>query len=262
MSKFLERFNVTVTYMPLLRQLVIRDLKLKYRRSFLGYAWSILNPLMVMSIMAFVLGYVFKANINNYPVYLLSGQLIFTFFNDSSYQAINSINGNASLLKKTYVPKYIFTISKVTSALVNTFFTLGALLIVMVFTGTHFSLGMLLIPFILLEVFIFNVGVGLFLAQANVFFRDTQYIWQAFTTALTYATPLFYPINMLPVNIKKIILIANPMASYVMQFRGLILKDQVFTPNNIIYGVFWAFFALFVGAYLFFKKQDKFILYI
>ena len=102
-------------YRDLLKLLVLRDIRLKYRRSFLGYVWSILNPLLVMTVMTVVFSTMFSREIENFPVYLFSGQLLFNFMNNSSHQAIFSLSGNASLLKKTYVPKYIFTMAKITS---------------------------------------------------------------------------------------------------------------------------------------------------
>ena len=175
-------------YKDLMAQLVSRDIKLKYRRSFLGYLWSVLNPLLIMCVMTVVFSTMFKRDIENFPVYLFCGQLMFNFMNTSTHQAIYSITGNASLLKKTYVPKYIFTVSKISSGLVDFFFSLGALLLVMIVTHAKFSLYLLLVPIVALELYVFCVGLGMFLAQANVFFRDIQYIYNAVTTAWMYLT--------------------------------------------------------------------------
>ncbi len=119
-----------------------QDLKLKYRRSVLGYLWSVLNPLFIMIIMAIVFSKMFtRASITNFPVYLMSGQVMFNFMNLSTKSAIQSINGSASLLKKTYVPKYVFTVSKIISGLIDCVFSMGALLIVMLFTGENLRGG-------------------------------------------------------------------------------------------------------------------------
>ena len=110
-------------YKDLLKQLIIRDIKLKYRRSFLGYLWSVLNPLFLMLVMTVVFSQMFRRNIENFPVYLFTGQLLFNFMNQSTHQALTAINGNAALLKKAYIPKYIFVFSKITSGLVDFFFS-------------------------------------------------------------------------------------------------------------------------------------------
>ena len=119
MNLFLKRLGGFYKYRFLMQQLVTKDIKLKYRRSFLGYLWSILNPLMVMVIMVIVFSNMFRSDITNFPVYLIIGQTLYNFMSESTTQAIFSIIGNASLLKKTYVPKYVFTVSKITSSFVN-----------------------------------------------------------------------------------------------------------------------------------------------
>ena len=143
-------------YKPLMKQLVIKDIKLKYRRSFLGYIWSILNPLMIMIIMVIVFRQMFRFNIENYPVYLIIGSTLFSFMSDATSQAMWSIIGNSALLKKTYVPKYIFAISKITSSFVNTLFSLGAMLIVFIVCGVKFNFYMFWIPVVLIQIYIIH----------------------------------------------------------------------------------------------------------
>ena len=121
-------------YKDLLTLLVTKNIKLKYRRSWLGYVWSVLNPLLIMIVMSIVFSTMFSRNIENFPVYLFCGQLLFNYMNQSTHQALSSIVGNASLLKKTYVPKYIFTVAKITSGLLDLLFSMGALVIVMIVT--------------------------------------------------------------------------------------------------------------------------------
>lgn len=249
-------------YRPLMEQLVIKDIKLKYRRSFLGYVWSILNPLMIMIIMVIVFSQMFRFDIENYPVYFIIGSTLFNFMTDSTTQAMWSITGNAALLKKTYVPKYIFTLSKITSSLVNTLFSLGAMLIVFVVCDVHFNIYMLWIIAVLLQVYLFSMGLGLFLAQGTVFFRDIQYIYSAVTTAWTYLTPIFYPIASLPESIQMVIKTFNPMYGYIEQFRLIVLNNTFPDVKMIVSGFVIAFLSLLIGSWAFLKAQDKFILYI
>ena len=133
-------------YKPLMRELVVRDLKVKYRRSFLGYVWSLLNPLLMMTVMSVVFSYMFRFDIPNYPLYLICGQTLWTFFNESTNMAMHSVLQNGSLIRKVYIPKYIFPISRVFSSFVTMGFSLVAILIVMLVTRVPFSLEMLLIP--------------------------------------------------------------------------------------------------------------------
>lgn len=249
-------------YKDLVKQLVMRDIKLKYRRSFLGYVWSVLNPLLIMIVMVFVFSTMFSRNIENYPVYLFTGQVLFNFMNQSTHQALNSINGNAALLKKTYVPKYIFTFAKITSGLVDLVFSMAALLIVMLATGAGFSWYNLLFPFVLLQLYVFCLGLGLFLAQANVFFRDIQYIYNAVTTAWMYVTPIFYSVEDLPDYVSWFIKHLNPMYFYVGQFRDLVYYGRM--PGHMILfaGCTAALLMLLIGIASFLRNQNKFILYI
>ena len=249
-------------YRDLLKLLVSRNIKLKYRRSILGYVWSVLNPLLIMIVMTVVFSTMFGRNIENFPVYLFCGQLLFNFMNNSTHQAISSINANAALLKKTYVPKYIFTVSKITSGLVDTLFSMGALLIIMVVTRARFSWYMLLTPVVMLQLYLFCIGLGLFLAQANVFFRDIEYIYNAVTTAWMYLTPIFYPIDMLPEQVLWIVKHLNPMYFYVGQFRDLVYSGAM--PGPLIQLAGWgaAFAMLALGVWSFRRSEDKFILYI
>lgn len=251
-----------IRYRDLIRELVSKDLKLKYRRSFLGYVWSILNPLGIMLVMVIVFSNMFRWDIPNYPVYLIIGQTMFNYMNESTTHAIYSILDNSSLLKKIYVPKYIFTLSKVTSDLVNFLFSIAAIFLVMIVTGVKFSWYLLLIPVVALQLYLFCLGLGLFLAQAAVFFRDIQYIYSVVLTAWTYITPIFYPEAMLPDWLHFLVVRFNPMFYYVKQMRQLVLYQTMPDIKLIFAGTVCAILAFVIGGLCFKKNQSKFILYI
>lgn len=263
-SKTEIRIRTFWKYTELMKQLVIRDLKLKYRRSFLGYLWSILNPLLVMLVMVLVFSNLFNrgGDIPYYPVYLIAGRTVFEFITGSTNDAMRSIVGNASLIKKVYVPKYVFTLSKVTSGAVNMVFSMGALLIVMIFTGTPFTWYFLLFPLVILQLYVFCCGIGFFLAQANIFFRDIQYIYKAFTTAWMYATPIFYSVEQMSGKVRFVIEYLNPAYYYVEQFRCFIYRGCLPEARVFIGGWVIAILAFVIGLLCFKKTQDKFILYI
>lgn len=246
----------------LLKQLIIRDIKLKYRRSYLGYLWSILNPLMLMIVLVIVFSNLFRFDIPNFPLYLISGQIIFSFMVEATNMSVGSIIGNASLLKKTYVPKYIFTISKVGSSLVNLIFSLSALLLVMVITSAEFSWNLLFFPFIILQLLVFCLGISLFLAAANVFFRDIQYLWGVFVSMWMYLTPIFYPVSIISEEYQNLYKTINPMYWYIEQFRDIILYAKFPQTDSILMGTGLAIVVLILGSIYFNKKQDEFILYI
>ncbi|MCI8454321.1 MAG: ABC transporter permease [Lachnospiraceae bacterium] len=262
MKVWQDRIHVFLKYKDLLYQLVSRDIKLKYRRSFLGYLWSVLNPLFVMAIMTIVFSAMFRGNIENYPVYLLTGKALFDFTMTATTQAMTSVTDNGALLKKTYVPKYIFTLSKVTSCMVDFLFSLGALIIVMLITRTPFHWTFFLFPLTCLQIYIFCCGLGFFLAQLNVFFRDIQYIYHAITTAWMYLTPIFYPIESLPAMVRLFVKAFNPLYYYVAQFRDVVYYGQVPGWRILLGGWLLAFLAIVLGVWFFKRNQDKFILYI
>lgn len=249
-------------YRDLLKLLVVKNIKLKYRRSFLGYIWSVLNPLLTMVVMTVVFSTMFSRDIENFPVYLFCGQLLFSAMNNTTHGAINSINHSASLLKKTYIPKYIFTLADITSGMIDLVFSMGALVIVMLVTRARFTWYILLAPFVLLQLYMFCVGMGLFLSQANVFFRDTEFIYNAVTTAWMYLTPIFYPLEALPEWLIWCVKHLNPMYFYIGQFRDLVYTGTM--PGNVIMAAGWiaAVGMLIIGAWCFAKNEDKFILYI
>ncbi len=261
-SKFHQYIREFWKYRDLLRLLVMKDIKLKYRRSVLGYLWSILNPLLIMGVMTIVFSTMFSRNIENFAVYLFCGQLLFNAMNNTTHQAINSVTGNASLLKKTYVPKYIFTVAKITSGFADLVFSLGALVIVLLVTQAQITWYVLLFPFVLLQLYVFCIGLGLFLAQANVFFKDSQFIYNAVTTAWMYLTPIFYPLEALPEAVIWFIKHFNPMYFYVGQFRDLIYYGRMPGPVIILAGCGAALAMLLLGIWFFLRSKDRFILYI
>lgn len=185
-------------FTPLLRELVVRDIKVRYRHSALGLVWTVLNPLLMMVVITIVFSTLFKQNIPNFPIYYLSGSLIFAFNSESTTTALNSIISNASLIKKVYIPKYLFPLSNVLSGLVNLGFSLIAMFIVMLITDAPFHATLLLLPIPIFYTFLFSVGLGILLSAVTVFFRDIAHFYSVFILAWTYFTPIFYPVEILP----------------------------------------------------------------
>ena len=272
-----ERVKKFFRYWDLLVLLVQRDIKMKYRRSFLGYLWSVLTPLLSMAVMAIVFTKMFKRNITNYPLYLICGNILFSFMRESSNQALNSVVGSAALLKKTYVPKYIFTLSKVTSCMVNFVFSLGALLIVMLATGEPFRWMNLMSLVTILELYVFCLGLGLLLAAGTVFFRDIKNIWSVITLAWMYLTPIFYSLesfndskdrNVVSMSALGLFIRRfNPMYIYIQQFRYCIMQYDIpgiEAPfgSLLIRGAICALIMLAIGGLTFNATKNKFILYI
>ena len=248
-----------LAYKNLLKELVRRDVKTKYRRSVLGMLWSVLNPLGMMIIMSIVFSHVFRSNIENFPVYLMCGQVIFNFYNEASTVAMSSVLGNASLIKKVYVPKYLFPVSKVCSCFVNLVTSFIALVIVIVATGTKLSWTAVLVFIPVIYVFVFSLGMGLMLSALVVTFRDLQHLYGILITAWMYMTPIFYPVDMLPEWVADLVRL-NPLANFIEMFRDVILYNVV--PSGILQAkcIVSCVVALGLGFWIFYKQQDTFIL--
>ena len=190
MKEFLsELYN----YRELLQELIKRDLRVKYRKSVLGYLWSLLNPLLMMMVVSTVFSYVFRFDIENYPVYLITGQTLFNFFQEATNMAMTSITNSASLIKKVYLPKQVFPVSRILSSFVTFLFSLLAIVIIMILTRVKITWTILLFPLPLLYILVFSIGLGLLLSIMSTYFRDVYYLWGIFITAWMYFTPIFYP---------------------------------------------------------------------
>ena len=254
----------------ILKQLVGKDFKIKYRRSFLGVAWSVLNPLLMMIVMAIVFTTIFAQGRNGsitpemYPLYLIVGNVTFAVMSDSTSQALSSIIHASSLLKKVKVHRFVFPVQKVLFSLVNFAFSLIAVAIVMLWFHVVPTWHLLLLPVCLILLMFFCMGVGLLLSAATVFFRDVMHLWSVVLTAWTYFTPIFWTtgyILKMP-HILRVLMYANPMYNYLQFMRDIFLFQTCPTPLEFGLCVAWAVIAMAIGYTVFHKNEHKFILYI
>lgn len=254
--------RVFFQYMPLLRELVVRDIKVRYRHSVLGVFWTVLNPLLMMVVMSIVFSKLFGSTIENFAIYYLSGFILYTFLNEATTQALFSVVYNSALTKKVYIPKYLFPLSKIASALVNLMFSFCAMLIVMLLTGAKFHWTILLSPLPALYLAVFCCGLGLILTTMNVFFRDIGHFYSIVTLVWMYLTPLFYPEELLVDNGLPILLYLNPLYHNVVYFRMLVLEGTVPGLAHNLLCIIPGIVLLVLGIIIFRKRQDEFILYI
>ncbi len=258
---FLRAIEILNKYGFLIQQLVARDFKSKYKRSVLGVLWSFLNPILVMAVQFIVFSTLFKSNIKNFPVYLLTGIVFFSFFIEASSMSLLSIVGNASLITKVYMPKYIYPISRVMSSTINLLLSLVPLFLVVLFTGTRFTMAFLLLPYGVFCLVIFSIGIGMALSASMVYFRDTQFLWNVISMLWMYATPIFYPENIIPERFSFIIRY-NPLYHFIKFSRTIILTGLSPEILEFIYVGLFALGMFLFGAFVFKRTQDKFILYI
>ena len=272
MKSYLQNFK---RFRPLLEELVARDVKIKYRRSVLGVLWTLLNPLFMMIILSVVFSNLFKFDVENYSLYILSGQVVFNFFSGATTDAMSAIFGNASLIKKVYalksirsnaamikkvyVPKYLFVVSRVFSSFINLLASFTALLLVMIATRAELHWTVLLVPIPMLLLVVFSLGVGLVLSAITVKFRDIMHLYTVFTTALLYLTPVIYPMSILPSWLYKIVML-NPLTPMLMMFRNVMINNTLIDIPTLLITLVETIAMFLIGLYVFYKNQDDFIL--
>lgn len=245
-------------YRFLIDQLVARDFKTKYKRSVLGVLWSLLNPMLTMLVQYVIFSKLFRFDLPHYQVYLLSGIVMFNFFSEATNQALVSITGNANLITKVYMPKYVFPITKVLSACINLGFSLIALYVIIIFSGLKITSLHLLLPFALVNMFIFTIGFSLILATLMVFFRDMQFLYGVVIMLWNYITPIFYPETIIGDKFQWILQL-NPLYHFIRYARNLILDNSIPTLRAHIICLIFSFGTLIIGWILFKKSENKFI---
>ena len=252
--KYLKNFY---KYRYLLYEIVRKNIKLQYRNSVLGIFWTFLQPLLTTIILVVVFSGVFggkRAGVVNYPIYLLCGRLIFEFFTQSTKRAMRSIRNSASVIKKVYVPKYIYPLSNIIANFVTFLISLTVLVCFMVYfyffsnEPPHITPYIFLSPIPILVLLLVSIGVGLILSTLDVF----------------YLTPIFYQVEQLNIKseIFKMALMANPLYSITQMFRSCVLYGEMFNINHLLYSLAFGIVTVVIGLVAFYKKQDKFILHI
>jgi len=240
--------------------MIKRDFISRYRKSIFGVIWSWLNPLLMMLVMAAVFSHLFGGvfNVPHFPVYLFSGQLIFNFFSEGTTQAMTSLINNEAIIKKIYVPKYVFPLTKVLSAFVNMGFTFIAFIIILLFSGVQLQWTLILMPIPILYTFVFTLGVSMFISSFAVFYRDVTHLWAVLMQLLFFMTPIMYPVEILPDWIEPFYWL-NPMVHFVMYFRDVAMFGVVpnLWANMVCIG--FALASLCLGTYMFMSKQDRYI---
>ena len=257
-------------YQFLMSQLITRDFKVKYKRSVLGVVWSLLYPVLMMTVMAMVFSQMFRFSVEgiNYLVYLMTGIVMFQYFSEATNNAMTSVVGNFGLINKVYIPKYIFPVAKCIFVGINFVLTLIPWLILIILT--QFGLGTypasinwyyLLIPYIFLCFFLFTVGIGLLLSCISVFLRDMFYIYGIILTIWNYFTPVFYSIDILPASLQTLFKF-NPLYQFITSVRSIVLYGARPSITTLVILGLIGVGTLLIGAFVFKKKQDKFIYYI
>ncbi len=250
-----------VRYKELLKNLVTRDIKVRYKRSVLGFLWVMLNPLLMMLILSMVFSELFKVSTKNYTAYLLSGIVFWNLFSQSTSTSVVSLIGNSNLIKKIYIPKAIFPLSVIVSAAINFIFSLVPLFIVLYFTGAPLGSHIYLLPVVVLLVVLFSYGISLFLSTMTVFFHDTIYIYEVLLMAWMYVTPIFYPESIIPQKY-TFVLYLNPFYYFLGVFRDALYMNLSFPSEKLLYSLAFAVTAVVAGWLFYARYKDRVIYYL
>lgn len=248
----------------LLRELIARDFKVKYKRSALGMLWSLLYPVLMMCVMALVFRNVFRFSSPgvSYLSYLMTGLTFFNYFSEASNLAMSSVVANFALINKVYMPKYIFPLSKCLFVGINFMLTLLPLYAVILLTGTGLCWQHLLLPYDYLCLLLFTLGMGFALSAAAVLLRDLFYIYGIVLTVWTYLTPIMYDLSLIGSERLIALMKLNPLYRYIDFARTIVLYHRTPTAEQFLACAITALAMLLLGAAFFRSKQDQFIYYI
>lgn len=264
-NKVKERYGYSVI---LLKQLVKTDFKLRYQGSVLGYVWSLLRPLALFVILYFVFAKVFKVGdaIPHYPVYLLTGIVIWNYFTEVTTGSVGAIVGKGDLLRKINFPKYVIILAGSFSALINLALNSVIIVVFMIINGVELRATALLLPILILELFIFSLALAFFLSAVFVKFRDINYIWEVIIQGAFYATPILYPLSLVSSQslvVAKIMML-NPIAQIIQDVRYVLITPETQTISQL-YGSPWARLiplgmatVLVIASAWYFRKRSKY----
>lgn len=261
MHNLTEKINEFKHYRFLLSELVKRGIVLKYRRSYLGLAWTLLEPLLNMLVLTFVFGTLFGRSDKTYPVYVLSGRLLYSCFSQATTAALRSIRTNSAMINKVYVPKYLYPLSSIIYSYVIFGFSLIVLAVVSVVLGVWPTKYILLIWIPLLLLFFLSLGMGMVLATLGVYFRDMEYLWSVGLALLMYLCAIFYYPDSFMNAGKGWVLESNPLFCIIALFRSCLYGTPM-DMGYLAYAAIWCVISLAIGIGLFHKKQNTFVLHI
>lgn len=253
--------NKLKQYQFLFEELVKRDFKQKYKRTILGMAWSVLSPLLTLLVMTLVFSHFFGRGMEHYTIYLFCGNLVFSFFNESTTQGMGSLLSNAPIFTKVNVPKYLFLFSRNIQTLINFALTLCVFFFFCILDHVAFTWKFILLLYPIFLLLLFNIGVGMILSALFVFFRDIQYLWGVFSMLLMYMSAIFYTVDTFPVKIQKLFLL-NPVYTFIKYFRCIVLDSTIpsFQFHSLLF--IYTALALGIGSLIYKKYNTKFLYYV
>lgn len=255
-SRIIEEFYELFQYRDLIFIMIMNNIKRRYKRSTIGVIWTLLNPLITMGVLTVAFSTIFRFSLPDYPIYLLSGLLFWNFFSQATSDAMNALVWGASLIKRVYIPKTIFTLSVIGTGIINLFLSIIPLIIIMLLFGHSFKISLLFLPISIVIIAIFILGTSLFFSTIAVFFIDVLFMYQALISAWFYLTPIIYPKEIIPSHFLWF-LYFNPLY-YLLELFRLPIYDGIIPGIDIIfYSILSTLIALIAGWWVFAKKVEE-----
>ena len=254
-------FERYLKYKFLFEELVKRDYKKRYKRTILGMVWSVLSPLLMLSVIAVTFVNFFGRTIEHYIIYLFSGQVIYSYFLEATNEGMLALVSNSSIFSKINVPKYLFLFSKNVSALINFGIILVIYFCFVAFEGISFTWQFILLLYPVICLILINVGIGLILSALFIFFKDIQYLYRLFTQVVMYGSAIFYSIDILPQNLQALFY-CNPIFVCITYFRSIVLHNTV--PDLWLHLLLagYALLLFGIGCWVYKKYNYKFLYYV
>lgn len=241
-----------------IQELVAREIRRKYSRSKLGIIWSVLNPLLSMAVLSLIFSTMFRKSIENYPVYYLTGFLIWNFFTTATNTAMTALADNQMLILQVKLPRSVFPLARVCTAFVNYLYSLIAYLCILLFYRIPFTWHMLLYPVIVAMVFFFALGLSYILSVLYVFFGDVKHLYSVLLTLWMYLSALFYPLELLPEGM-QVLIWQNPVYNFIAAARDCILYGRM--PGAAVWTrmILWSLGVFLAGTWIFRESQNRIV---
>ena len=256
----MKLFKVVERYNFLFSELVKRDFKQKYKRTVLGMVWSVLSPLLTLLVMKVIFTQFFGRTTPHYTIYLFSGNIIFSYYRESTRAGMTSLVSNAGIISKINVPQYMFLLSRNVSALINFGLTIVVYFIFCIFDHIHFGPHMFMLLYPIICLLLMNVGIGMILSAWYVFFRDVDYLYSVFLTLLLYLSAIFYTVDSFPEKTQRLFL-CNPVYVYIRYFRLNVIEGLIPSAKYHLLCAFYAVFFLVLGCLVYKRNRQKFLYY-
>lgn len=250
----IEELRGLIHFKDLIAQLISKSIKTRYKRSVIGVAWTMLQPLLTMTVLTIVFSGIFRFSSSEYALYVLSGLIVWSFFAQSTIASAGDLLWSGGLISKVLVPKSVFSISAVGTALINLLLALLVYFLIATVVGRGIEPAVLLLPLPIAILVMFSLGVGLAVSAAAVYFPDVLPTYEVFLMAWMYLTPVIYPAELLPEGAQNLLRL-NPMFHLLQPFRAILLEGQPPEAKSLLVGITFALSSLLVGWWLFTRKS-------